>query len=92
MMKPVAGEAKMNKAEGHNPKSGHDAPAAAHKGKSADAGSERKANMAGAMSNSVGGHSGASEELRRQHPHAYDDHGPHHNDKSHLRHQPMRMR
>lgn len=85
MMKPVAGEAKMNRAEAHEPKSGHDAPAAAHKGKSGDAGSESKANM-------TGGFSSAVVELHAQHPHGgHKDYDNHHNDMSHVRHKPMRL-
>lgn len=84
MIKPVAKEAKMNKAEAAQPKSGHDRPAGKAAGKSNDVGAERHANMAGAFS-------GAVAELHAQHPHAHDDHGPHHDDTSHLRHKPYRM-
>lgn len=31
---------------------------------------------------------GAMAELRSQHPHGYDDHGPHHGTNSHVRHMP----
>lgn len=78
MMKPVAGEAKMNKAEGHEPKSGHSAPAPA-----AGVGGEGKANTSGA------GIGGASAELRKQHPIAHHDHGPHHGTTHHIRHEPV---
>ena len=44
-MKPVAKEAKMNKAEAHEPKSGHMRPAGAGKGPSGDAGSMKSADM-----------------------------------------------
>ncbi len=82
MMKPVAKEAKMNKAEAAEPKSGHAKPAASGKGASADAGSS--ANMAGAFS-------GAVAELHAQHPHAHYDHGPHHGTTTHQRHKPYKM-
>lgn len=84
MMKPVAKEAKMNKAEAHQPKSGHDKPAASGKGASMDAGSMGEANMAGAFS-------GAVAELHAQHPHAHYDHGPHHGTTTHQRHKPYKM-
>lgn len=32
---------------------------------------------------------GAGNELRRQHPIAHDDHGPHHGKDHHLRHEPL---
>jgi hypothetical protein len=32
---------------------------------------------------------GASEELHRQHPHEYHDHGPHHGTTTHIRHEPV---
>lgn len=83
-MKPVAKEAKMNKAEAHNPRSGHDAPAARGKSPSGDAGSMGSANMAGAFS-------GAVAELKSQHPIAHYDHGPHHGTDHHKRHKPYNM-
>lgn len=83
-MKPVAKEAKMNKAEAKEPKSGHDAPAGAGKGESADAGGMKSANMAGAFSSAVA-------ELHAQHPHAHHDHGPHHGTTTHQRHKPYKM-
>ncbi len=79
-MKPVAGEAKMNKAEAHQPKSGHKAPASSGKSTSSDAGSMASANMAGAFS-------GAVAELKAQHPIAHYDHGPHHGTDHHIRHE-----
>lgn len=85
MMKPMAKEAKMNKAEAMEPKSGHKAPAAHSKGESADTGEMRKANMAGAFSDAVA-------ELHTQHPHHHHDHGPHHDDMSHIRHKPYKLR
>lgn len=84
MMKPVAKEAKMNKAEAHEPKSGHDAPAARGKGPSADAGAMGMANMAGAFS-------GAVAELKSQHPHEHYEHGPHHGTTDHIRHKPYKL-
>lgn len=91
MMKPVAGEMKMNKAEAHQPKSGHKAPAGA-KGMGSDVGGEIKANMKGAMDGNPtdGGHlRGAMRELHMQHPHAHHDHGPHHGGTEHIRHEPV---
>jgi hypothetical protein len=32
---------------------------------------------------------GAVEELYKQHPHKYDDHGPHHGTSDHIRHEPL---
>ncbi len=84
MMKPVAKEAKMNKAEAHNPKGGHDKPAASGKGASADAGKMGSANMTGAFS-------GAVAELNAQHPHPHHDHGPHHGTTTHIRHKAMKL-
>lgn len=31
----------------------------------------------------------AGDELRRQHPHSYADHGPHHGTTDHIRHEPL---
>lgn len=84
MMKPVAKEAKMNKAEAKEPKSGHDAPAGKAGGASNDAGEMGSANMTGAFS-------GAVAELKSQHPHAHYDHGPHHGTTTHQRHKPMKL-
>lgn len=97
-MKPVAGEAKMNRAEGHEPKSGHSRPAADHRGD--DVGGEKKANMRGAldgnptdgMYSSLVGHthlSHAMKELHEQHPIEHHDHGPHHGTDHHIRHEPL---
>lgn len=89
-MKPVAGEAKMNKAEGHEPKSGHSRPAAARGG--SEVGNESKADMKGA----IGGEPTdgnplrhAVGELHSQHPIAHHDHGPHHGHTHHIRHEPL---
>lgn len=79
-MKPVAGEAKMNRASAAEPKSGHAAPAAAKGG--SQVGNETHANMAGALG-------GAVAELRSQHPIAHHDHGPHHGNSHHVRHQAL---
>lgn len=95
MMKPVAGEAKMNKAEAREPKGGHDRPAASRGG--SEVGGEKKANMRGALEGSPtdGGHVGhtglshAVHELKEQHPLEYHDHGPHHGTDHHIRHEPM---
>lgn len=75
-MKPVADEPKMNKAEGHEPKSGHMAPA-----KAAGVGNERKANVKAAqMGQPTDGNPlrHAVSHLKSMHPEAHDDHGPHH--------------
>lgn len=89
MMKPVAGEAKMNKAEMHEPKGGHSAPAGA-KGMGSDVGGESKANMKGAqMGNPTDGNPlrHAVGELHKQHPIKHHDHGPHHGTDHHIRHE-----
>ena len=85
MMKPVAGEAKMNKAEKHEPKSGH-SPAARASG----VGGESRANMKGAQegnpTDGMKGHLGhAVSELKSQHPIEHHDHGPHHGTDHHVR-------
>lgn len=91
-MKPVAGEAKLNHAAAAEPKSGH-RPPAGPKGHSSEVGNETKANVKGAQVGQPMDHmAGAVAELRGQHPHAHDDHGPHHNDRSHIRHKPYSMR
>lgn len=84
MMKPVAKEAKMNKAEAAEPKSGHDRPAGAGKAPSSDVGEMGRANMAGAFSDAVA-------ELKSQHPHEHYDHGPHHGTTHHIRHKPYKL-
>lgn len=82
------GEAKMNKAEVHEPKSGHERPARA-----AGVGNERKADVKGAQDGgsmaeaAINPLRGAREELHRQHPIAHHDHGPHHGEKHHMRHE-----
>lgn len=87
-MKPVAGEAKMNRAEEHEPKSGHSRPAAAKGG--SEVGGETKANMRGALegnpTDGMKGHLGhAMDELHSQHPIEHHDHGPHHGTDHHIR-------
>ena len=84
MMKPVAKEAKMNKAEAKEPKSGHDKPAASGKSASMDTGEMKSANMTGAFSDAVA-------ELKSQHPHEHYEHGPHHGTTDHIRHKPYKM-
>lgn len=57
-------------------------------------GNEKKADMAGALYGKPTDKNplrGAVQELHTQHPHAYDDHGPHHGDMSHKRHVPMKL-
>ncbi len=83
MIKPVAGEAKMNKAEAAEPKAGHKAPAAAKGG--SEVGNETRADTAGT------GLGGAVAELHSQHPIPYHDHGPHHGTTHHQRHKPYNM-
>lgn len=98
MMKPAM-EAKMNKAEAMEPKSGHRAPAAARGG--SEVGNERKAAVGAAMNGNPtdgmrsGGHVGetsmgaAVRELEAQHPIKHYDHGPHHGHDHHIRHEPL---
>ena len=96
MMKPVAGEAKMNRAEEHEPHSGHKRPAASRGG--SEVGGESKANMKGALGGEPtdgGSHVGhthlshAMKELHEQHPIEHHDHGPHHGTSHHIRHEPL---
>lgn len=90
MMKPVGAEAKMNRAEAKEPKSGHAAPAAARGG--SEVGNESKANMKGALGgNPTDGNPlrHATAELHAQHPIAHHDHGPHHGMNHHIRHEPL---
>lgn len=69
----------MNKASEEEPKSGHRPPAVARGG--SEVGEETKAHVqraqgeAGGMAGNMGH---AVRELKRQHPEAHDDHGPHH--------------
>lgn len=83
-------EGMMNSAAESQPKSGHRPPAAAGKSRSASyVGNETKADMRGAMDgNSTDGSPlrGAMRELHSQHPHSYDDLGPHHGTTNHIRH------
>lgn len=55
-------------------------------------GNERRADVRGTQEGGsaaeAGGLKGAVNELRSQHPHAYDDHGPHHGTTTHIRHEP----
>ena len=56
-------------------------------------GSERPANPAsvqlgGSAAEAGGALKGAMRELHAQHPHNYDDHGPHHGTTEHIRHKP----
>jgi hypothetical protein len=86
-MKPVAGEAKMNRSEGAEPHSGHKAPAPA-----AGVGNEMKADMKGALMGEPEDKNplrSASHELKAQHPIEYHDHGPHHGTDHHVRHEPV---
>jgi hypothetical protein len=93
-VRPVPKEAKMNKAAGLQEKSGHEKPAHA-----ASVGQERKADLKGAQLGEptdkmpIGpGHthlSGATKELKEQHPIHYSDHGPHHGTDHHKRHKPL---
>lgn len=46
--------------------------------------------MGGSMAEAGrGGLAGAMDELHAQHPHGYDDHGPHHGTTDHVRHMPL---
>lgn len=80
----------MNKAEEKEPKSGHDKPAGKTHGSAV--GPERKDDMKGAQMGQPEDKNplkGATRELHEQHPHGYDEHGPHHGTKDHIRHQPL---
>lgn len=95
-VRPVPKEAKMNKAAALQETSGHVRPA---KAPTHAAGPEKKHNLKGAQLGQptdnmpIGpGHtglSGATRELKAQHPIAYSDHGPHHGTTHHVRHQPL---
>lgn len=57
-------------------------------------GNETKADMKGALEGQPQDKNplaGAMRELHAQHPHGYNDHGPHHGDTSHVRHKPMKL-
>ena len=86
-IRPVAKEAKMNRAEAAEPKSGHEAPARA-----SGVGQSKKADMSDALMGQPTDKSplkGAVHELHAQHPHAYHEHGPHHGTSTHVRHMPL---
>lgn len=90
-VKPVHGEARMNRAEAAEPKGGHKGPAA-RGGMHHDAGPEKKVNMEGGLHGQPTEHSPlrhAVHELHEQHPIAHHDHGPHHGTTHHIRHQPL---
>src|ERR1700677_1745703 len=79
------GEARMNRAEEHEPRGGGDSNkkgAAARRGNEHDhVGNERSPDMKGAMEGNPTDHNplhGAVKELHSQHPIHHDDHGPHH--------------
>ena len=57
----------------------------------AGVGNETKADMKGAGVVGDSSLSGATAELRAQHPHAHSDHGPHHGGTEHIRHKPMKL-
>ena len=89
-MKISGAAAKMNKAAGEEPKSGHRPPAASKGG--SEVGNETKADMKGAqMGQPTDGNPlrGATKELHDQHPIGYADRGPHHGTDHHLRHMPL---
>ena len=92
-MKPTGGQASINKAaESESGNRGGKAPSSRMNKPSV--GNETKADMAEAMNGQPTDKNplrGAMQELHSQHPHAYDDHGPHHNDMSHNRHKPMKL-
>jgi len=90
-VKPVHGEARMNRAEEAEPHAGHARPAATS-GRHHDAGGEVKADIRGAQMGNPTDKSplhGAVKELHEQHPIAHHDHGPHHGTKHHIRHEPL---
>lgn len=83
-------QGEMNKAAGRVPS--NSAPTSRRN--TGSVGNESKADMKGAMEgqpNEKNPLGGAIRELHSQHPHAYDDHGPHHGDMSHVRHKPMKL-
>jgi len=85
MNKPMAGAAgTISAAAGSQP---HSRPEGKSKVNTGSVGNETKANVRGAQepSNHLGG---AVAELKRQHPIAHDDLGPHHNRSDHIRHRP----
>jgi len=85
-MRPVAKEAKMNKAEAREPKSGHE------RARTAGVGNERKDDMKGAQMGRPEDKNplrGATRELKAQHPIEHHDHGPHHGTDHHIRHEPL---
>lgn len=70
-----------------------EAPAASKGG--SEVGNETKANVRGTQEGgsmaeaAMNPLTGARKELERQHPHSYDDHGPHHGTTDHIRHEPL---
>lgn len=94
-MKPMMGKGSeniLNKAAAEQPKSGHRPPAG---GQAKPVGNETKAETkrtqeGGSAAEAAGNPlHGAVQELGRQHPHGYDDHGPHHGTTDHVRHEPL---
>lgn len=81
-------EGRMNAAAGEMPKMpGRGTPAGKPGGAKANAGPERKADMAGAGVMGGGSSMGAAcGELMKQHPQRHDDLGPHHGTMDHVRH------
>lgn len=80
-------ESRINRAQEHEPRSGHRAPARG------GVGNERSPDMKGALEGNPtdGMHGGlhhAVRELHEQHPIEYHDHGPHHGTDHHVRHKP----
>jgi hypothetical protein len=94
-MKPMMGkgaENMLSRAAAEQPKSGHTKPAG---GQAKPVGQETKAEVkavqdGGSKAEAAGNPlRGAVKELHTQHPHKYDDLGPHHGGTDHIRHQPM---
>ena len=89
-MKPSAGpQGEINKAAART-KAGTEPPKSRNNKPSV--GNETKADMAGGLYGQPTDKNplhGAMRELKSQHPHSYDDHGPHHSDSSHVRHMPL---
>lgn len=86
-MKPSGG--KINKAAAEMPRSGHDRPAG---GQSKPVGETSRADMKGAQMGQPTDKNplrGAMKELASQHPHSYDQLGPHHGGSEHVRHIPL---
>ncbi len=91
--KPMSGaQGQINRAAGEMPK--REAKSSINSG---GVGNERKADVRGVQEGGSAAEAarnplhGAVQELNRQHPHDYTDHGPHHGTSEHIRHAPAVM-